>query len=98
MRLKMRSAVVSILRLLLEDEPFARCNALLDEFISWHGATLIHEPLKRALLQRDLWAVFDVLAETDQKPVFPFPTSTEFINRSPHPAALEQHRFTLERK
>src|SRR5439155_22640320 len=62
------------------------------------GAKLIHEPLKRALLQRDLWAVFDVLAQAGQKPLFPFPTSTEFINRSPHPAALEQHRATLERK
>lgn len=85
-------------KFLLEDEPFARCNALLDEFISRRGATLIQDPLKRALLQRDLWAVFDVLAEADQTPQFPFPTSSEFINRSPHPATLEQHRATLERK
>src|SRR5438093_876660 len=28
-------------KFLLEDEPFARCNALLDEFISRRGATLI---------------------------------------------------------
>ncbi len=85
-------------KFLLQDEPFARCNAVLDEFVSQHGAKLIHDPLKRALLQRDLWAVFDVLAGADQTPQFPFPTSTEFISRSPHPAALEQHRATLERK
>jgi hypothetical protein len=85
-------------KFLLEDEPFARGNAVLDEFISQDGATRIHDPLKCALLQRDLWAVFDVLAETDQIPEFPFPTSTEFINRSPLPPALEQHRATLELK
>lgn len=84
-------------KFLLEDEPFARCNALLDEFISRHGATLIHDPLKRTLLQRDLWAVFDVLAQAGQESLFPFPTG-EFIYGSPLPAAQEQHRATLERK
>jgi len=47
-------------RFLLDDEPFARCDAVLDEFLSQHGAERIREPLKRAVLQRDLWAVFDV--------------------------------------
>ena len=32
---------------------------VLDEFIATHGERLIHDPLKRALLQRDLWALFD---------------------------------------
>ena len=85
-------------KFLLEDEPFARCNALLDEFISRRGATLIGDPLKRALLQRDLWAVFDVLAEAGAKPEFPFPTSTEFVTRSPQPITREEHRATLEHK
>jgi hypothetical protein len=36
-------------------------NALrvLDEFLEMHAENLIHDPVKRALLQRDLWAVFD---------------------------------------
>ncbi len=85
-------------KFLLEDEPFARCNALLDEFISRRGATLIGDPLKRALLQRDLWAVFDVLAEAGVKSEFPFPTSTEFVTRSPQPITREEHRATLEHK
>ena len=35
---------------------------VLDEFLSTHAETLIHEPLARAMFQRDLWAVFDWLA------------------------------------
>jgi len=33
--------------------------SVLDEFIGTHGENLIHNPLKRALLQRDLWELFD---------------------------------------
>jgi hypothetical protein len=33
--------------------------AILDEFINTHGEKLIQDPLKKALLQRDLWALFD---------------------------------------
>jgi hypothetical protein len=32
---------------------------VLDEFLETHAETLIEDPLKRALLQSDLWAVFD---------------------------------------
>jgi hypothetical protein len=32
---------------------------VLDEFLGTHAENLIQEPLKRAVLQRDLWAVFD---------------------------------------
>jgi hypothetical protein len=42
-------------KFLLEDEPFEKCGALLDELLTRQGAGLIHDPLKRALLQRDLW-------------------------------------------
>jgi hypothetical protein len=35
---------------------------VLDEFLSTHAETLIREPLRRAMFQRDLWAVFDWLA------------------------------------
>jgi len=37
---------------------------LLDEFLSVNGATLITDPLKRAMLQRDLLAIFDWSAQT----------------------------------
>ena len=41
-------------------------NALrvLDEFLEMHAENLIREPVKRASLQRDLWAVFDWSAGT----------------------------------
>ena len=32
---------------------------ILDGFLQTHAENLIHDPLKRAILQRDLWAVFD---------------------------------------
>ena len=35
---------------------------MLDEFLSAQGEALVGEPLKRAMLQRDLWAMFDWLA------------------------------------
>jgi hypothetical protein len=36
---------------------------LLDEFLDKKGEGLVKEPLKRALLQRDLWALFDWTAD-----------------------------------
>lgn len=44
---------------LLEPPVYDETIALLDEFLSTDGDTLITDPLKRAMLQRDLWAVFD---------------------------------------
>lgn len=35
--------------------------SLLNEFLSTHAEKLIADPLKRAMLQRDLWAIFDWL-------------------------------------
>jgi hypothetical protein len=32
---------------------------VLDEFLQMHAENLIHDPVKRTLLQRDLWSVFD---------------------------------------
>jgi hypothetical protein len=43
---------------LLEQRSHNRALALLDEFRKDQGAKLIDDPLKRALLQRDLWLVF----------------------------------------
>ena len=36
-----------------------RALKVLDEFLQSHAENLIRDPLKRAILQRDLWAVFD---------------------------------------
>jgi hypothetical protein len=49
---------VSTKNLLIEP---SHCQALaiLGEFINTHGEKLIRDPLKRALLQRDLWELFD---------------------------------------
>ncbi|MHB8864891.1 MAG: hypothetical protein ACYC6N_20990 [Pirellulaceae bacterium] len=44
-----------------EPGTFARADKLLEEFITTHAERLIDDPLKRAFLQRDLWAVFDHL-------------------------------------
>ncbi len=38
-----------------------RVASLLDEFIAKKSAKLVHEPRKRAMMQRDLWAWFDGL-------------------------------------
>lgn len=38
--------------------------AILDEFINSHGERLIQDPLKRALLQHDLWELFDWAARS----------------------------------
>ncbi len=44
---------------LLEEPSHTKAIAILDEFPSAHGELVIADPLKRAVLQRDLWAVFD---------------------------------------
>jgi len=36
-----------------------RAVQVLDEFLRTRGETLVRDPVKRAMLQRDLWAVFD---------------------------------------
>lgn len=46
---------------LLEGQSYQQAIQLLDEFLSSNGDTLISNPLKRAMFQRDMWAVFDWL-------------------------------------
>jgi hypothetical protein len=43
-------------------EPYQRAVKVLDEFITARGDRLITDPRKRALLQRDLWVLFDTAA------------------------------------
>lgn len=56
-------------RHLLVDPSYRQVLRILDEFLQTHAETLIHDPLKRATLQRDLWAVFDWSVE--RQPVRP---------------------------
>ena len=44
---------------LLGESSHTNAVTLLDEFLASHGEALIRDPLRRALLQRDLWALFD---------------------------------------
>lgn len=46
----------------LEEPSRNKALQVLNEFLEKHGETLIDDPLKRAILQRDLWAIFDWLA------------------------------------
>lgn len=41
-----------------------RADAILEEFLQVHGENLVTDPVKRAVLQRDLWLVFDWLVST----------------------------------
>jgi hypothetical protein len=47
---------------LLEGDSHQEALKVLDEFLSSHAENRVMDPLKRAMFQRDLWAVFDWLA------------------------------------
>jgi hypothetical protein len=51
-------------RYLVEGPTHERAIALLDDFLHRGSDQLIRDPLKRAVLQRDLWAVFGTTAGT----------------------------------
>ena len=50
---------------LLSEPSHQHAVQVLDEFLRTHGETLVRDPLKRVMLQRDLWAVFDWSATQD---------------------------------
>jgi hypothetical protein len=52
---------------MLEDRSNQRAVALLEEFLHDEGVKLVEDPLKRAVLQRDLWLVFNWLEEEHGK-------------------------------
>ena len=55
---------------LLEDNSHQKAIDVLDEFLSTQAEGLTRDTLKRAIFQRDLWAVFDWLAsQTEPYPV-----------------------------
>jgi hypothetical protein len=50
---------------LLDGKSWARTVALADEFLRVHAERQITDPTKRAILQRDLWAIFDWADQPD---------------------------------
>jgi hypothetical protein len=50
---------------LLTGQAGERCASVLEEFVRAKGESLIDDPVKRALLQRDLWLVLNWLATRD---------------------------------
>jgi hypothetical protein len=48
-------------KFLLEERPNKKASTVLEEFVRNKGEKLIDDPVKRALLQRDLWLVFNWL-------------------------------------
>jgi hypothetical protein len=52
---------------LLTGESHRRALAVLDEFLASHAERLIADPLRRAIFQRDLWAIFDWSDNTDPR-------------------------------
>ena len=54
-------------KFLLQGKSHQNAVGLLEQFVTEDGASLIQDPLRRAVLQHDLWAVFD-WAATVEKP------------------------------
>lgn len=52
-------------RYLLTGESHQRALACLDSFLSTHAERAVQDPLRRAILQHDLWAIFDWAAAED---------------------------------
>jgi hypothetical protein len=62
---------------LLEGKAHQRAVAILDEFLKNKGEKLIEDPLKRAVLQRDLWLIFNWLDDVHSHFYDPELTSDE---------------------
>lgn len=52
---------------LLEGDSHQRAIEVLEEFLTKQGGKLVEDPVKRAILQRDLWAVFDWTTERSER-------------------------------
>jgi hypothetical protein len=53
---------------LLEGDSHRRALGCLEEFLSSHAERSVQDPIKRAILQHDLWAAFDWAAAGDDLP------------------------------
>ena len=62
---------------LLKGPSHEQALRILDEFLSTHAEYLIRDPLKRAMFQRDLWAVFDWSASQ----AGPYPLERQALQR-----------------
>lgn len=62
---------------LLEEKSNKRAVALLEEFLKKKAEKLVEDPLKRAVLQRDLWLVFNWLEHEHHRFYEPMLTSKE---------------------
>jgi hypothetical protein len=60
---------------LLEENSHQDAVQVLDEFLRTDAESLIRDPLRRALFQRDLWAVFDWLAYQTE----PYPSQRDAL-------------------
>ena len=58
------------------EQVFAKLNPLLDEFLTQDGADRISDPLKRVVLQHDLWAAYDHLIDLNIRRIGDLPTRT----------------------
>lgn len=76
-------------RYLLESANFVAVDKLLGEFVRTRGERKIRDPLRRALLQRDLWPVFDLLQQTGY---------WDRENWKPYTAAQNRRRKRLSRQ
>jgi hypothetical protein len=64
---------------LLSGKSHAQAVSLSDEFLRTHGERQISDLVKRAILQRDLWAVFDWADQPDQ-PDLPYQAQRRELN------------------
>jgi hypothetical protein len=63
-REELEAPIQALSKHLLEGPSHERAIALLDDFLRRRADQLIRDPVKRAVLQRDLWAVFGMTAGT----------------------------------
>jgi hypothetical protein len=86
---------------LLEERSNKNAIALLEEFLKNKGEKLIDHPLKRALLQRDLWLVFNWLEGSHDnfaEPPLEAKTARAAQDRLRRPLAAVIGRLALSRK
>jgi hypothetical protein len=55
-------------RYLLTGDSHRRAVACLDDFLRSHAERAVQDPVRRAILQHDLWAVFDWVSAADDLP------------------------------
>jgi hypothetical protein len=63
-REELEPPIQALSRHFLEGPSHEQAISLLDDFLNRRAEGLIRDPLKRAILQRDLWAVFGITAGT----------------------------------